>query len=516
MKNNINDKFVLGRFIMSDRLRKFWAFEQKTILVGITGLIFGLIMASGFNWTAYSRAEKAVVNQPDLRVNQDCTSPFVAVAKKVGPAVVNIQSKKYIERPGYSFQGPFDDFFREFFGDVPKQEPQKQKVEGQGSGFIIDKKGLILTNNHVVAGGGELTVKLSDSREFKAEVVGTDPRTDVAVIRLKDLNGNLPDTEVAVLGNSDEIEVGDYAIAVGNPFGLERTVTQGIISFKGRSGLPIAGGGPLYQDFIQTDASINFGNSGGPLTNIRGEVIGINTAINPAGQGIGFAIPINMAKNVAEQLISTGKVVRGYLGVLPQELTADLAEGLGLDNNNGVLISKVEEGTPADKAGLKDQDVILKFNGQPTPNVSKFRQIVAEAKVGSKVQILLFRDRKERTVTVEIGEMPGDETAQNDQKKQDKPWLGIKEVISVSSEESRGAGITDKDGVVIKSIESGSSADDAGLRSGDIIKKIDSQVIRTIKDYNQAIGNKRQSKRPIVFLIKRGDIMRFFALKPGI
>ncbi len=264
----------------------------------------------------------------------------------------------------------------------------------------------------MVAGGGELTVKLSDSREFKAEVVGTDPRTDVAVIRLKDLKTDLPDTEVAVLGNSDDIEVGDYAIAIGNPFGLERTVTQGIISFKGRSGLPIAGGGPMYQDFIQTDASINFGNSGGPLTNIRGEVIGINTAINPAGQGIGFAIPINMAKSVADQLISTGKVVRGYLGVLPQELTADLAEGLGLKNASGVLIAKVEDGTPADKAGLKDQDVIIKFNGQETPNVAKFRQIVADAKVGAKVKIVVFRDKKEKTITAEIGEMPGEQVAQ--------------------------------------------------------------------------------------------------------
>lgn len=501
---------------MSDRLKKFWAFEQKAVMAGITGLIVGLLLASGLNWTACSRAEKSPSkDSSNSTVNAEFISPFVAVAKKVGPAVVNIQSKKYIERPGYNFQGPFEDFFKEFFGEAPQREPRKQKVEGQGSGFIIDKKGLILTNNHVVAGGGELTVKLSDSREFKAEVVGTDPRTDVAVIRLKDLKTDLPDSEVALLGNSDDIEVGDYAIAIGNPFGLERTVTQGIISFKGRSGLPIAGGGPLYQDFIQTDASINFGNSGGPLTNIRGEVIGINTAINPAGQGIGFAIPINMAKNVADQLISTGKVVRGYLGVLPQELTADLAEGLGLKSISGVLIAKVEEGTPADKAGLQDQDVIIKFNGRETPNVANFRQIVADAKVGAKVKIVVFRDRKEKTITAEIGEMPGETVTQTDQSKQDKPWLGIKEVISVSSEEAKAAGVKDKDGVIIKSIENGSAADDAGLRPGDIIKKINGQTVRTVKDYNQAILSKRQGNRPIVFLIKRGEGFRFFAVKPG-
>ena len=495
---------------MSGRSRKFPAFEQRTVMAGIIGLIAGLILSSGLNWTACSRAEN-----PNPAVNAEYKSPFVAVAKMVGPAVVNIQSRKYIERPGYSFQGPFEDLFREFFGEIPQREPQKQKVEGQGSGFIIDKKGLILTNNHVVAGGGELTVKLSDSREFRAEVVGTDPRTDVAVIRLKGLKTDLPDAEVALLGNSDDIEVGDYAIAIGNPFGLERTVTQGIVSFKGRSGLPIAGGGPLYQDFIQTDASINFGNSGGPLTDIRGQVIGINTAINPAGQGIGFAIPINLAKNVADQLISTGRAVRGYLGVLPQELTADLAEGLGLKSASGVLVAKVEDGTPADKAGLKDQDVIVRFNDQETPNVAKFRQVVADAKVGARVKMVIFRNKKEKTITAQIGEMPGEEVAQAGQEKPDKPWLGIKEVISISSEEAKAAGIKDKEGVVVKSIESGSAADAAGLRAGDIIKKIDGQTVKTVADYSQALGSKRQESRPVVFLIKRGEALRFFAVRPG-
>ena len=495
---------------MSGRSRKFPAFEQRTVMAGIIGLIAGLILSSGLNWTACSRAEN-----PNPAVNAEYKSPFVAVAKMVGPAVVNIQSRKYIERPGYSFQGPFEDLFREFFGEIPQREPQKQKVEGQGSGFIIDKKGLILTNNHVVAGGGELTVKLSDSREFRAEVVGTDPRTDVAVIRLKGLKTDLPDAEVALLGNSDDIEVGDYAIAIGNPFGLERTVTQGIVSFKGRSGLPIAGGGPLYQDFIQTDASINFGNSGGPLTDIRGQVIGINTAINPAGQGIGFAIPINLAKNVADQLISTGRVVRGYLGVLPQELTADLAEGLGLKSASGVLVAKVEDGTPADKAGLKDQDVIVRFNDQETPNVAKFRQVVADAKVGARVKMVIFRNKKEKTITAQIGEMPGEEVAQAGQEKPDKPWLGIKEVISISSEEAKAAGIKDKEGVVVKSIESGSAADAAGLRAGDIIKKIDGQTVKTVADYSKALGSKRQESRPVVFLIKRGEALRFFAVRPG-
>lgn len=498
------------------RRSKLPSLSSQGTLAALAGLAIGLILASGFGWTACSRAEKdQALTNSGLPLSIEYHSPFVAVAKKVGPAVVNIQTKKYVERPGFSFQSPFDDFFRDFFGEVPRREPQRQKVEGQGSGFVIDRKGLILTNNHVVAGGGELTVRLSDKREIPAEVVGTDPRTDVAVIRLKGLKGDLPDSEVAVLGNSDDIEVGDYAIAIGNPFGLERTVTQGIISFKGRSGLPIAGGGPVYQDFIQTDASINYGNSGGPLTNIRGEVIGINTAINPAGQGIGFAIPINLARNVAQQLISGGKVVRGYLGVLPQELTADLAEGLGLKDTKGVLIARVEDGTPAAKAGLKDQDVIINFDGKETPDVAKFRQLVADAKVGSKVKITVIRDRKELTVNAQIGEIPEEMAEAGDEAKSDKPWLGIKEVVSATSEEARAFNLRDREGVVIKSIDGGSPAEQAGLRPGDVIRKIDGQDIRTVKDYNQAMKQKRRGDKPVVILIKRGDYLQFFAIKPG-
>jgi len=504
---------------MPDRFIKILRFEQRTVMAGMVGLIVGLIMASGLNWTACSRAEKSPdVGQPNAALNAGYQSPFVAVAKKVGPAVVNIRSKKIIDVSGRQYIDPFEEFFRDFWGQpAPQQQtPQRKKVDaGQGSGFIIDRQGLIITNNHVVAGASELIVKLSDNREFSAEVVGADPKTDVAVIKLKELKAQLPDSEVAQLGNSDDIEVGDYAVAIGNPFGLERSVTQGIISYKGRSGLSINGGGPVYQDFIQTDAAINFGNSGGPLVNIRGEVIGINAVTNAEAQGISFAIPINMAREVADQLISSGKVVRGYLGVLPQELTADLAEGLGLPDASGVLIAKVEEGTPADKAGIKDQDVIIRFNGRETPTVAKFRQIVADAKVGTKAKIVLLRDRKEKTITVEIGEMPSEETAQNDQTKPDQAWLGIKEVISASSEEARTAGIKDQEGVVIKSIESGSASDDAGLQRGDIIKKIDGQAVKTVKDYNLAVGSKRQSKRPVVFLIKRGEALRFFAVKPG-
>lgn len=491
-----------------DRRGNGWG---RAAAIGLAGLLAGIILASSLNWTACARAEKP---QPEATaINPAFQSPFVAVARKVGPSVVNIRSRKVVEVRGYDFQGPFDDFFRDFFGEVPKREAPKRNIEGQGSGFIIDRKGLILTNNHVVAGGGELTVKLSDERELKAEVVGADPRTDVAVIKLKDLKKDLPDSEVAELGNSDDIEVGDYAIAIGNPFGLERSVTQGIISFKGRSGLPIAGGGPVYQDFIQTDASINYGNSGGPLVNIRGQVIGINTAINPAGQGIGFAIPINMARKVADQLVDKGKVVRGYLGVVPQEVTPELAEGLGLKaGDGGVIVASVQEESPASQAGLEQGDVIIRFDGREVKGVDKFRQMVAETKVGAKVELVVVRNKKELKLKAAIGELPDEATAKTEPSKDEKPWLGIKKVLAVNSVEAQQMGIREKQGVVIREVEAGSPADEAGLRAGDVIKKIDDRAIRGMEDYLAA--SKSGGARARVLLIKRGENMYFVAVKP--
>jgi len=496
--------------------RTFWTEHHRTFAVGAACLLAGIIIASGFNWTACSRAE----NSASLPLTAEMHSPFTVVAQKVAPAVVNVRSRKFVNVPGAQFNSPFDDFFKDFFGQPPQQQPapRQQKVEGQGSGFIIDKNGLVMTNNHVITGGGELTVKLADNREFRAEVVGADPKTDVAVIRLKDLKGDLPDSEVAILGNSDDMEVGDYAIAIGNPFGLDRTVTQGIISYKGRSGLPIDGGGPMYQDFIQTDAAINYGNSGGPLVNIRGEVIGINTAINPAGQGIGFAIPVNLARRIKEQLVDKGRVVRGYLGIVPQEITADLAAGIGLKDQKGVLVAKVQEGTPAEQAGLQLGDVILGFDGHDITSVTQFRQVVADAKVGAAVKIVLLRDKKQRTITATLAEMP-DETAAKDPKETiEKPWLGIKRVLAVTSDEARQAGIKDKDGVVIAEIEPGSAADDGGLRQGDIIKQIAGKDIRTTAEYNAAVKKHRGTDTPTVFLVKRreggAEYTMFVALRP--
>lgn len=493
----------------------------KLLLVGTVCVVAGIILASSLNLTSFSRADKgdpknAITSNTTLPFTSSLQSPFVAVARKAGPAVVNISSKRYTEIISRGFQTPYDDFFKEFFPDLRKQEPEKrqQKIEGQGSGFVIDKKGYILTNNHVVAGNPELTVKISDNREFSAEIVGTDPKSDVAVIKLKGLKGDLPETEVADLGNSDEIEVGDYAIAIGNPFGLERTVTQGIISYKGRTGLNIQGGGPMYQDFIQTDASINFGNSGGPLVNLRGEVIGINTAINSAGQGIGFAIPINMARKIADQLIDHGKVVRGYLGVLPQEVTPDLAEGFGLKNVKGVLIARVEDGTPAGKAGLLEGDIIIEFNGQDIPTVAKFRQIVADSKVGDKVKMDVIREKKQKTLSVVIGEMPGEAVAKAKEETEPKVWLGIRKLLAVDSEQAKSSGINEKEGVLIAEIEPDSPADEAGIQRGDVIKKINNRAIKNLSDYSSILNSAQKSEKAVVFLLKRGQNTLFIAVKP--
>src|SRR5262249_13390358 len=271
---------------------------------------------------------------------------------------------------------PQEQLFRRFFGDDTPKRPQFRP--SSGSGFIIDTQGHVLTNNHVVRDADQITVTLNDKRQFKAKVVGTDPETDVAVVKID--AGDLP---TLPLGDSDDLRVGDWAIAIGNPLGeLRGSVTVGVISAQGRSNLNIFGGTPGFQDFIQTDASINFGNSGGPLCNIRGEAIGINTAINPSGQGIGFAIPINLPNAVADQLVAHGSVKGAQMGVMLAELTPDIAEGFGLDTQDGVLISNVMKDSPAEKAGLKRNDVIVEFDGKPVSDMQKFRIRVADTDIG--------------------------------------------------------------------------------------------------------------------------------------
>jgi serine protease Do len=328
-------------------------------------------------------------------------NPFVRVAEMVTPSVVNISTVTTgkARNPSEQFR-PFgnDPFFRDFFDRFFEGMPRQHRQTSLGSGVIIDKGGLILTNNHVIKDADEITVKFANKQEAKGKIVGTDPKTDLAVIRVS----TKEDLPVVALGNSDALHVGQWAIAIGNPFGLDHTLTVGVISATGRSEVGIA----AYENFIQTDASINPGNSGGPLLNIRGEVIGINTAIVASGQGIGFAIPVNMARKVMDDLVKKGKVTRGWLGVGIQPLTPELAKSFALSADEGILVNQVMPKSPAEAAGLKTGDLILSVDGRPVKDPRELQRIIAETEIGKSLDFTILRDKTKQTVKVQVGEMP--------------------------------------------------------------------------------------------------------------
>lgn len=509
--------------------------KYKFVVVSAISIFAGILIASGLNWTACSKADRhgsseishgvIPISNPGSAplITESGESPFVAVASKVLPTVVNIRTKKLVqskEHPEFRRPGtPFDDMFKDFFRDM---FPKDRVIAGQGSGIIIDRKGLLLTNNHVVSNRGELTIRLWDGKEVSGEVIGADPRTDIAVVKLK-IEKDLDHSFVATLGNSDDVKVGDWAIAVGNPFSmrgeLNGTVTVGVISAKGRTGIDLS---PelTYQDFIQTDASINPGNSGGPLVNIRGEVIGINTAIeSPFGGniGIGFAVPINLAKKISKELIEKGKIVRGFLGIVPTEVSSDMVSDLGLKSNEGVGVTNVQPGSPADKGGLQDGDVIIKFDGKRVIDVPKFRLMVAETPPGKEVELVIVRDRKEKVIRVKLGEMPGAVALRKEVEK-DEGWLGIK-VASLTDPSIERYGLKEKEGVVVVDVKVGSPAYDSGIREGDVIKKISTHRISSLKDYTDAMRALKSEKKSLVFLLKRqnpdGNVVSLFlAVKP--
>ncbi len=328
-------------------------------------------------------------------------NPFIRVAELVTPSVVNISTVTTGKgRPPTELFRPFgnDPYFRDFFDRFFEGMPRRRHQTSMGSGVIIDKSGLILTNNHVVKDADEITVKFANKQEAKGKVVGVDPKTDLAVIRVS-AKEDLP---VATLGNSDALHVGEWAIAIGNPFGLDHTLTVGVISATGRSEVGIA----AYENFIQTDASINPGNSGGPLLNVRGEVIGINTAIVASGQGIGFAIPVNMARKVMEDLVKKGKVTRGWLGVGIQPLTPELAKSFGVSADEGILVNQVMPKSPAEAAGLKIGDVILSVDGKPIKEARQLQRLIGEAEIGRTIEVVVLREKTKQALRIQIGEMP--------------------------------------------------------------------------------------------------------------
>jgi len=406
---------------------------------------------------------------------------FASVAKKVSPAVVFIQVEMAVQnQPAMQFSSPFgnggspgEEFFRRFFGPSfpgqqgqPHQAPPQQHAMGQGSGFIVSTDGYILTNNHVVGDASKITVKLQDGREFTAKTIGTDPHSDVALIKI-DAKG-LP---VLALGDSDALEVGEWVVAIGNPFGLSHTLTVGVVSAKGRSSVGLAD----YENFIQTDAAINPGNSGGPLVDLDGRAIGMNTAIfsrSGGYMGIGFAIPINMIKSIKKQLIETGSVTRGYLGIVIQDLTPDLAKSFGLDLHKGVLVADVSKNSPAEHAGLKQGDVIIEFNGKAVERVGSFRNRVALNAPGSSKSITVLHKGERRTLTVTIGRLPeGEQQASSSGAPQTLDKLGFT-VQTLTPDLARQFDLKDQKGVIITRVRAGSAAAMAGIRPGTVIQEV--------------------------------------------
>ncbi len=440
---------------------------------------------------------------------------FADLAERVNHAVVNISTTQVLkESPMQPFIGPNspfrdffgDEFFKRFFGDGSQGQGQGQgqgqmKTHALGSGFVIDDDGLILTNNHVVEKADEIKIKTDAGKDYDAKVVARDAKTDIALIRVK-AGADFP--KPAQLGDSGAIRVGDWVMASGNPFGLGNTITAGIISAKGR----IIGAGP-YDDFLQTDAAINPGNSGGPLFNMNGEVVGVNTAIVAQGQGIGFAIPINLVKEILPQLKS-GKVTRGWLGVMIQDITPELAESFGIKQTNGVLVGDVVTDGPADKAGLKRGDIITTFNGKELENAHSLSRFVASIPPNTKTTLQIVRDGKNQEIKVTIGTMP-EETAEAPAAEEKSAW-GLT-VQNLTPELAQRFGLDENErGVVISEIQSGSTAADAKLRPGDLIKQVNRQNIQNIRDYNQALQKAKKSDS-LLLLIKRGKNTFYVALK---
>ncbi len=447
-------------------------------------------------------------------ISEDSPSPFRRVAEKVVPAVVSIDVTRDID---VSMQdSPFFDQFREFFKG--REMPENHApIPGSGSGFIIDPTGIVVTNNHVIRDTQSIKIRFPGERDaYEAEVLGTDPRTDLAVLRITDGEGRVfPFVEQ---GDSDVARVGDWAIAIGNPLGqLEGSLTVGVISAKGRTNLAIQGGAPDYQDFIQTDAAINFGNSGGPLVDINGRVIGINTAINASGQGIGFAIPISLASKIIPQLIDSGRVARAYLGVIPRELSADFAEALGIEIERGILIEDVVTGAPADKAGINEGDVITEFDGKSVDEVDRFRFMVAEKQAGEQVQVRLYRDGKTMTKKVNLVEFPdAEEMAMGGGESgiDESDWFGIEVEALAGSEIAESLELDTDEGVVVTRIRSGSPADQAELRVGDVIQKIKNHSVKDMDDFNDAVAELEGSTKRIGLLVQRQAYSTFLFLTP--
>jgi serine protease Do len=471
-----------------------------TMLIGL--LLAGSVVGFGCGISQAAKPGEASVSAGTPMI----PASFSDLAEKVRPGVVNIQVVKKVASTGlrnfpgnpFGFGGsnPFEDFFEQFERNQPER-----KQQGVGSGFVMSRDGYILTNNHVVEGADEIKVKLSDGKELTGKVVGRDPKTDIAVVKID----GPADLHPLTLGDSDKLKVGDWVMAVGSPFGLEQTVTAGIVSAKGR----VIGSGP-YDDFIQTDASINPGNSGGPLVNMQGEVVGINTAIIASGQGIGFAIPIAMAKEIAPQLQEKGHVTRGLLGVGIQDITPELAKSFGLKESKGALVAQVVPDGPADKAGIEQGDVIMTFDGKPVADSKELPRIVASTPVGKSVKVKVLRDGKEVDFQVSVGEMEAEAAEKG--KTPTQASLGIS-AQTITPEMAQELGLKGTEGVVVTRVAPGSAAAEALVRTGDVIREVNRKPVKNADDFARKIGQAKE-KDGVLLLIQRGKNRLYVAVTP--
>jgi serine protease Do len=485
--------------------------ELRQRTVGVLLVVAVLVGAGLGAWGVTSFAQNpgaTSVAAPIIRVaTPESSNTFRQVAAAVGPAVININTVTVVKNP---FAGPRtpmeeffgEEFFRRFFGG-----PREFTQRSLGSGVIVDPSGIALTNAHVVEGASEIEVVTADGKKHKAKVLGADPKSDLAVLRLQD-GSNYP---AARLGDSEGVQVGDWVLAIGSPFGFTQTVTAGIISAKGR----VLEGGPVA-DFLQTDAAINPGNSGGPLVNMAGEIIGINTAIASRSggyQGIGFAIPINLAKKIYTELTTRGKVTRGWLGVSVQPLTAELAKSFGAKDESGVLVADVVEASPAEKGGLRSGDIILEFNGRRVTVPGDLQRAVGLSGPGSTAKLKVLRDRSERTVEIKIGEAPDEAELAAKSGGKAKSLLGL-DVKPLTPDTARQLGVRTGDGVVVVAVEEGGPAEGAGIQPGDVIREVNRLKIRSIADFDRVTRGLKEGDR-VTLLLQRGSSALFVAFSVG-
>jgi serine protease Do len=471
------------------------------LVLGVAGL--GVARTIQNSTTAQKVGAASANNPPatlklaDPKEGPSSTS-YAPIVKEVLPSVVNISSSKVVKANDDGMeQLQMDPMFRQFFGQGGMQAPKDRREKALGSGVIVSPEGYILTNNHVVDGATDVKITLSDKREFKARVVGADPKTDVAVLKI-DASNVTPLT----IGDSSKVEVGDVAIAVGDPFGVGQTVTKGIISAKGRGGLGIED----YEDFLQTDAPINPGNSGGALVNDRGELIGINTAIISHGsggsQGIGFAVPANLARQVMDQILKNGKVVRAYLGILPQDVTPSMAKAFGEKEAKGVVVSDVTPSSPAQENGIQRGDIILELNGKPVTDSNQLRNSISMMPPGTGVKLKTLRNGSERDVTVKLGEMPTETAKLNSQEEGGSKALDGVEVSNLNPETAKELGLpSSTTGVVVNGVDPSSKMAESGLRRGDVIQEVNHQSVKNVSEFQSAL--KKGGDEPLL-LVNRG------------